>query len=420
MSELTFRLFQISEQAPQILLEHTVEPMFTRIGAEEGGFHEHFDNDWTRIEKDSRSLVFQSRAIWVAAACADLFPDLRNDLEKMALHGLQWIANHHWDEENGGFYWMVDSHGTPSPRSKEEKHAYGIAFAIYALAEAARVFNNQDALTLAIRAYSWLDHNAHDRTNLGYHESLQPDGTPFKPDGQPEVRGKTTWIDAVRGYRTHNTHIHLVEAFSTLVQVWPDSMLELRIGELLGVMKSKMYVEPGCFHAFYTPDWRPIPAENSYGHDVESAFLMLEAAGLSEDGDPLDTADKARRVVDHAIDLALDRDKGGMFNEGNAFRKITDDNKVWWVQVEALNAFATLHSLFGVQTDFYADAILNVWDFVTRHQLDKDNKGWYPTVTPDGRSLTHQKLDPWTEGYHQTRALINLHRLLAPDHTIGD
>lgn len=420
MSELTFRLFQISEQAPQILLQHTVEPMFTRIGDDRGGYHEHFDSDWKRIDKDSRSLVYQSRAVWVASACADLFPDLQDDLKKMAEHGLDWLANQQWDEEQGGFFWSVNLEGKPTARSQEEKHGYGQAFAIYALAEMARVFDNSDALTLAIRAFSWYDHNARDRQNRGYHESLHADGTPYRPDGHPEVRGKESWVETSRGYRTFNTHLHLLEAFSTLVQIWPEPTVEQRIAEILGILKTKMYVDPGCFHGHYTPDWRPIPGEDSYGHDVEAAFLMLEAAGLSEDADPLDTADKSRRIVDHVIDLALDRDHGGIYYSGDAFHKITNDNKIWWAQAEALNAFATLHSLFGTQTDHYAEAIVNIWDFVTRHQLDQENKGWYPTVTPDGRPLTHQKLDPWTEGYHQTRALINLHRLLAPDHTIGD
>ena len=56
------------------------------------------------------------------------------------------------------------------------------------------------------------------------------------------------------------------------------------------------------------------------------------------------------------------------------------------------------------------------WNFITAHQLDQVNGGWYSYVTPDGSAPTAQaansKTDQWTEGYHQGRALLNTAALL--------
>lgn len=418
MSKLDLQLYQISDQTPAFLREHVIEPLLLRVTDPAGGFHEHFDASWNKIDNDSRSLVFQSRIVWTACACAELFPDLKDRLYEVALHGMTWLRDHQWDEEFGGFYWTVDSKGEPTTHSREEKNAYGLAFAMYGLAEMARVFGDADALNLAVRTFVWFDHHARDKANLGYFESLQVNGNPYEYDHQPEVKAKRAWVETARGFKSFNTHLHLLEAFSTLAQAWDEPTVEQRVSEILHLVKTKMYVEPGCFHGHFTADWQPVPSVDSYGHDMECAFLMLEAAGLSEDSDPLDTADKARRAVDHALDVGVDPEHGGVYLEGDAFGRILRSQKTWWVQFEALNALATMHSLFGVQTDHYGEALVSLWEFVTRFQTDHERKGLHAELTREGTVIDHAKADPWTEGYHQTRALINLHRLLAPQNII--
>ncbi len=412
MDELSLKLFAVGDEASLVLRDHVLGVIFPKTVYAGGGFHENWGADWVRQEGDWRHLVFQSRAIWVASVGSRVCPDLAKDLQAAALHGFQWLRDFQWDEEQGGFWWEVDLAGQPSARAKEEKHLYGMAFAIYALSEMYKAFGDEEALNLAVRAFTWMDHHAHDRVHHGYFESLKADGSPYLMDGQPEVRGKSSWVDVSRGYRTLNTHLHLLEAFSSLVEVWPESMVEQRLSELLSLMKSKMYVEPGCFHSAFTSDWRPIPSLNSYGHDVEAAFLMIEAAGMSDDPDPLDTAEKARSVVDHAMDSAYDISMGGMFADGDSFGGVRDDRKIWWVQAELLNSLVVMHSLFGTQTDHYAEALIETWEFVHSHVLDKEHGGWRACLTAQGEPIHLPKMDCWTEGYHQTRALVNLSRYL--------
>ena len=74
-----------------------------------------------------------------------------------------------------------------------------------------------------------------------------------------------------------NTHIHLLESFTrAYTSVWPDPTLRARLEEMLAIVRDKICVEPGVMNLYFTHAWQPIPDHDSYGHDVETAYLMLE------------------------------------------------------------------------------------------------------------------------------------------------
>jgi len=75
------------------------------------------------------------------------------------------------------------------------------------------------------------------------------------------------------GYKSMNTHIHLLEAFTELYRVWPDPALRARLEEMLVIVRDKICVEPGAMNLYFTSAWQPIPDHDSFGHDVETAYL---------------------------------------------------------------------------------------------------------------------------------------------------
>src|SRR5690606_40790989 len=80
----------------------------------------------------------------------------------------------------------------------------------------------------------------------------------------------------------------------------------------------------------------------AFGHDVETAFLMLEAShvlGLEND---VQTHTVAKIMVDHALRNGWDDEVGGFYDEGYYFKgadsiRIIRDTKNWWAQAEGLN-----------------------------------------------------------------------------------
>ena len=107
---------------------------------------------------------------------------------------------------------------------------------------------------------------------------------------------------------------------------------------------------------YFTSDWRTLPDHDSYGHDVEAACLLLEAAhvlGLPHD---VKTERAARLLVDHALAYGWDDTVGGFFRHGTTFGSPEDREKEWWIQMEGLNALILMHETHGKTTDVYFKA----------------------------------------------------------------
>jgi mannobiose 2-epimerase len=141
---------------------------------------------------------------------------------------------------------------------------------------------------------------------------------------------------------------------------------------------------------FFTPDWRAVPDHDSFGHDVETAYLLAEAAHALGIPDDAKTWAVARRLVDHALDYGWDRGHGGFYDTGTAFGAPVNRDKIWWTQAEGLNALLLLHERFGRETPRYGEAFRRQWEFIQNHQIDKRHGGWYPTVRHDGTPISGQ------------------------------
>jgi mannobiose 2-epimerase len=409
---------QIADETEANLQRHVLEQWFPRAINARGGFHQNYAEDWSRLPDTGRSVVYQSRLTWLASQAALRYPKQSSAYLSYAHHGLRFLMERLWDAEWGGFFWAVSENGEPERGG--EKHVYGLSFAIYAAAALFHASGNADALDSAKQSYFWLQAHAHDAVDGGWFEALTCAGVPILAPTESSARDS---IGTAYGCKSMNTHIHLLESLTTLYEVWPDPALRKSLTEAFEIVRDKVAVESiGCLNLFFTPDWRALPDHESFGHDVETAFLLIEA--ISALGYPNDerTWTLARRIGDHALDYGWDTENGGFYDAGSVFGRAFGREKVWWVQAEGLNALLLLHGRFGSETDRYWDAFCRQWDFIQAHQADAVHHGWYSEVTREGAAVPGRiKSGGWTEGYHQGRALLTVSatlRLLA--HGIGD
>ncbi len=404
----TAEYLQIAEEAEANLQRHVLEPWFPNAVDEGGGFHQNFAEDWSRLPDTGRSVVYQSRLTWLAASAARRYPAEAETYLSYARHGFDFLTHRFWDMEHGGVFWAVGENGQPERGG--EKHVYGLSFAVYAAAALLRASGDSDALDFAKQAYFWLQSYAHDAANGGWFEALTRQGAPILTPPAPGARDP---IGTAYGCKSMNTHIHLLESLTALYEVWPDLSLRESLAEAFGVVRDKVAVESvGCLNLFFTPDWRALPDYESFGHDVETAFLLIEALaafGQPERGQPERTWALARRIVDHALDCGWDTENGGFYDSGSVFGRAFGREKVWWVQAEGLNALLLLHRRFGAETGRYWEAFTHQWSFIQRHQVDSIHGGWFSEVGRAGASKSGRvKSDAWTEGYHQGRALLTV------------
>ena len=396
---------QLADEVEATLHHDVLDVWFPRnIDNQNGGFYSGFDRKWETTPSEGKFSVFQGRMTWVASQIVIQRPELKDKFLPIARHGLDFLNDVLWDKEYGGFYWGVDDHGKVSAAFGDRKELYGESFALYGAAAAYQATKDAKALQLAQNAFRWIDTHAHDPRNGGYFEVLTREGKVVEADATAANSPGGFFI----GYKSMNTHIHLLESFSQLYEVWKDDTVRKRLEELLAIVRDKICVQPGVMNLYFTNDWRPIPDHDSYGHDVETAYLMLEAEEvLGVTHDPR-TERMARMLVDHALAYGWDSDMGGFYEEGTTFGKAEDKRKEWWVQFEGLNSLLLMHEKYGKETSVYFDAFLKQWQFIREHQIDPEFHGVYQVVGPDGTTENSTKGQIWKAAYHDGRGLLNV------------
>lgn len=400
---------ELSSQTERMLERDVLDVWFPRcVDHQHGGFASNFGRDWKPETSQGKFSVFQGRMTWIASEIAVERPQLREQFLPIARHGLEFLEDVLWDKQEGGFFWGVDDRGQISPYYSDGKELYGESFGLYGAAAAYQATHDPTALALAQSAFRWIDEHAHDRTNGGYFEFLRRNGTPIDAAANAVTVQTVPVGGFLIGYKSMNTHIHLLEALTQLYEVSKDEAVGQRLDEMLAIVRDKISVQPGVMNLFFTNDWRPIPDHDSYGHDVETAYLMLEAEeALGRTHDPK-TVRMARMLVDHALAYGWDNHAGGFYGEGTTFGKPEDDHKDWWVEMEGLNALLLMHEMFGGETDRYFRAFQQQWDWIKNHQADSEFHGVYPTVGPNGPVGDTGKGGIWKAGYHDGRALLNV------------
>jgi cellobiose epimerase len=385
-------------EAEEILQKHILDQWFPRaIDRENGGFKESFSEDWTPGANSQKSIVYQSRLTWLSARAAAHDKKRAEEYKNISRHGIRFLAEKQWDKRQGGLFWAVDNAGNPAVNGNY-KHPYGLSFAIYAAAANYEVTGDNDALELAIKTFLWLDANSHDEKYGGYFEAIaSAKGNSGNPMG------------ARAGQKSMNTHIHVLEAFTQLYSVWPDKHLRKRTEEVLDICLNKIYSNRGYLHMFSDADWTPGKAQDSYGHDIETGYLAVEAAEALGKHDDQRTWTVARNLVDHGLEFGFDKRHGGFYDVGSPTGEDVATEKIWWVQAEGLNVLLLMHECFGKESPEYWNAFVKQWDFIKKYQIDHAHGGWYPKVHEDGTPITGRpKSDSWTEGYHQGRSMMNV------------
>jgi len=393
-----------------------------------GGFFSDINYKWELEGTQNKMIVTQARHVWSTASAA-MFYQKDNVLRNISTHGVEFLKNKMWDKEFGGFYDLVDRSGEPIKEDGEIiKRAYGNSFAIYGLATYFRTSGDSVALKLAQETFLWLEKHSYDPQFGGYFQFMYRDGTPFM-EGYKETPPKD-----------YNSAIHLLECFAELHKVWGDETLKQRLQSLLNIIRDTITTEKGYMQLYFQRDWTPVSYRDSsdavreknyqldyvsFGHDVETAYLLLEASealGLENDAATLRVA---KKMVDHALQYGWDNERGGLYDGGYYFRgeekaSVIKKTKEWWVQVEAFNAFLLMSELFPNEPQYY-DKFIQQWNYCKKYLVDSEHGGWYwggTDVVADNKFTAKGTI--WKGNYHTTRSLINsINRLKRATITYG-
>lgn len=376
-------------------LVYDIAPFWKKLRDDEyGGYYGFVDYELNLDEKAVKGCILNSRITWFFANAYDVTGD--DSLLSEARHGYEFLRDHFVDRENGGVYWSLKYDGTPEDTTK---HTYNQAFAIYALSSYYAVSKDSDALNLAYELYDVIEEKCRDEG--GYLEA-------FKVDFSPESNEKLS-ENGVMADRTMNTMLHVYEAYTELYRVGKNDKVADRLREILNLFAEKVYnPELHRQEVFFDHDYNSLIDLISYGHDIESSWLIDR--GVSVLGDP----EYEAKIYPITRDLCLNIFKtafDGHSTANECERGKVDPKRVWWVQAEALLGYLNGYRKDPSKTELL-EAAEAEWEFIRDHVIDPRSKEWYMHVDAQGNPETDKPIvDPWKCPYHNGRMCIEIIRM---------
>ncbi|MBS1605261.1 MAG: AGE family epimerase/isomerase [Bacteroidetes bacterium] len=361
-----------------------------------GGFIGRIDGDDQPHSEAQKGQVLNSRILWTFSA-AWRHTDQRI-YRAVADLAYEYLTDHFLDKEHGGAFWSLDAMGTPLDTRKQ---IYGQAFTLYGLSEYYLATGERAALDQAIALWELIEKHSFHPRRFGYYEAFARDWSRLD---DPRLSEKDQGDP-----RTMNTHLHVLEAYANLYRACNDPRLRDRIRELL-LMFERYIVDPsGHLGLFFDEEWVPRSTLVSFGHDIEAAWLLHEAARVIADRDWIEkTGQLALRLAAAAAE-GVDAD-GGIWYERKEGRLVRQ--KHWWPQAEAMVGFLQAWQLSD--DPVWWQRSVESWKFVKQY-IRAASGEWFWGVDGDHSPMPGQdKAGFWKCPYHNGRACMEIMRRLSP------
>lgn len=361
-----------------------------------GGYYGWVGYDLKTDSKAEKGCILNSRITWFFSSAYLLLGE--EDLLREAAHGFAFLKKYCLDSEYGGIYWSLQFDGTPLDTTK---HTYNQAFAIYALCAYYEASHDREALDMATRLFEVIEEKCTDEG--GYLEA-------FTRDFQPESNEKLS-ENGVLAERTMNTLLHVMEAYTQLYRISGEARIRERLLWIISILERKIY-NPTLKRqeVFFDRDYHSLIDLHSYGHDIETAWLLDLTLKVLGD-------EKLTRRVGRITSILTERiyatafDGRSMANECE--RGITNEHRIWWVQAEAVVGFLNGYQKDESKTE-YLEAAENIWQFIQEYLVDpRAASEWFREVDRDGVPYEGMPIvEPWKCPYHNGRMCIEVIRRL--------
>ena len=384
----------LKEEFRSELLTNILPYWMSRMVDEEfGGFHGRRDGyDHLKLKAD-KGIILNTRILWTFSHAAYRLKD--SNYKRVADRAYQYITRYFIDSKFRGVYWMVNFEGNPLVTKKQ---VYAQAFAIYAFAEYFKASGKKESLDHAIDLFHLTETYSFDQYENGYLEAFDRE---WKLLEDLRLSDK----DA-NEKKTMNTHLHILEAYTSLYRVWKDAFLGKQLRNLILIFRDKIISNAKHFNLFFDEHWNVKSHEISFGHDIEGSWLLFEAAEALEDENLINEIKKlSLAMVEETLQQGFDED-GGLMNEADD-KGLIDGDKHWWPQAEALVGLVNAWQLSA--NDKYLEAAIRTWRFIQTKLIDKEYGEWYWRVDRSGVvNRDEDKSGPWKCPYHNGRAMLEL------------
>lgn len=362
------------------------------IDNEYEGFVGKIDSKNNVVLEASKGIILNTRILWSFSAASNYLKSSK--YKAICDRSFEYLKAYFYDSTYEGVYWELDFKGNPIKRRKQ---VYAQAFAIYALSEYYLLTKNKEAKSWAIRLFYKLEEHAKDKVANGYIEAFNRDWSLIEDMRLSDKDMNTS--------KTMNTHLHILEAYTTLLKIFNSEFLRNALKNLVELIQQKFLNSNYNYNLFFDDNWDLQSNIVSYGHDIETAWLVIEAANAVGEKDLIkEVENSAIKVANAFINNGIDSD-GAVINEKNLNTGKVDTDRHWWPQMEALVGLKYVYEL--TNDSIYNDAALKIWEFTKNHLIDKVNGEWHFRVDKNGKVyMQEDKVSMWKAPYHNSRACI--------------
>ncbi|MCW3080110.1 AGE family epimerase/isomerase [Segetibacter sp.] len=391
MSELLKNYRKEMQQELENILSYWIK---YSIDLRNGGFYGKINNT-NKIQEDApKGSVLNSRILWTFSAAYNLTK--RPYYLQTAERAFKYINSYFIDKEFDGVYWTVDYSRTAADTRKQ---IYALAFAIYGLSEYYKASEDERAKQLAINLYKAIIKHSYDKVYGGYFEAFTRD---WKEISDFRLSAKDS-----NEKKSMNTHLHILEGFANLYLIWPDVVLKQQIVELINIFLTRIIdAETNHLVLFFDERWNRKSSTISFGHDIEAAWLVQEAAEIIQDEELAEKVKVRSLEVAEAVARGLDTD-GGLWYEKDVAQNHLIKEKHWWPQAEAMVGFYNAYQISGDPS--FLERSWNSWKFVQQYILDEKDGEWFWGINEDYTIMQGEdKVGLWKCPYHNGRACIEI------------
>ena len=377
------------------VLEHNILDYWLTLRDPRGGFFGEVLSSGEILRDAPRGVILNARIIWAFSAAYQVLP--KQEYLEAAVETGEWFLKHFCDDENGGVYWSVTAAGE---RLDDKKQLYAQGFAIYGLSELYKVTGDPKVLAAAATLFRVVENRFADPVHGGYIEALARDFSPLED--------MSLSAHDINADKTMNSHLHIMEAYANLYRVWPDPSLKAALVRLLDLTCTRIMGSDGHLQLYFQKDWSVLPGAVSYGHDIETSWLLLECALATRE------IDVVTRVRPFAKRMGAAGNEGLLPDGSMRYEKLVDgsfdDSRQWWVQAETVVGNLWLWKYHC--DDAAVDRALACWSFIRDRLVDRAGGDWYWAILPDGTpDLSQPKAGFWKCPYHNARMCLEILKL---------
>jgi mannobiose 2-epimerase len=390
--ELQDIMNSMSDSAHDELTHHILPFWINRMPDEsQGGFYGRINGRGSTVADAPRGAILNARILWSFSAA---YLTLKDPLYlEIASRARDYIFHNFFDDHFGGTYWCLKSNGDPLDTKKQ---VYSIAFFIYALCWYHSATGDRESLDRAVSLYELIEKYSFDRRDNGYYEAFTREWGDIEDMRLSEKDENEK--------KTMNTHLHILEAYTSLYRIWPDSGLRDKLANRVHIFTEKIVdPETGHLRLFFDEAWNSRSSHVSYGHDIEASWLLYEAAAALGEEDSVKGT--ALRIATAAHDGLAD--DGSLYYERDDVKGHFDRDRHWWVQAEAVVGFINAWEISGDRS--WLELASAAYDYIITRLADREGGEWYWSIRADGSINTDDdKAGFWKCPYHNTRMCLEI------------